>query len=180
MTAFISNPAKLPGAFLFLTVKTAGGAAGPAGTHTSVAYDPTVIKGTTLEQLSKNYTASELPYIETFGDVKSWDTSNKAFYSGIFGGPNGHVSRYSPSWSLGGPIGNGVYITYWNLPGGSSGVHTSSILQPFQQPTPAPPQMQLYKGSTTNLVSKAIKGAVTELTIDYYATHSDVGELKPK
>jgi hypothetical protein len=78
----ISNAAKLPGAFLFLTVKT------PSGNFASVAYDENIQKGTKLKDLRQKYLADggvNLPYNERFAVLpadgsKVWEGANLTSY----------------------------------------------------------------------------------------------------
>jgi hypothetical protein len=69
----ITNAAKLPGAFLFFTIKTASGA-----TFAAVAFDENIAKGTTLQSLQAKYLGSggaNLPYMERFADMPTDGTS---------------------------------------------------------------------------------------------------------
>jgi hypothetical protein len=59
----ITNAAKLPGAFLFLTIKT------PKGDFAGVAYDESITKSTKLKELQERYlkgSGPNLPYTERF------------------------------------------------------------------------------------------------------------------
>jgi hypothetical protein len=69
----IDNPAKLPGAFLFFTIKTAQNTS-----FAGVAYDESITKGTTLQQLQQRYlssNATNLPYMERFAQIPTDGTS---------------------------------------------------------------------------------------------------------
>jgi len=63
----IVNPARLPGAFLFFTIKTAQGAS-----FAGVAYDENITKTTKLQDLQQRYLAgggAKLPYMERFTPI---------------------------------------------------------------------------------------------------------------
>jgi hypothetical protein len=73
MPITIDNPAKLPGAFLFFTIKTASGSS-----FAGVAYDEKITKTTKLQELQQSYLSSggaKLPYMERFTQVATDGTS---------------------------------------------------------------------------------------------------------
>ena len=106
----ITDPARLPGAFLFFTIKT------PTGSFASVAYDEKITKTTKLQDLQQRYLSgngAKLPYMERFAPITSegvstWQGKDNVTYGkyssqilrlrslrtnafakgGVFGGPD--------------------------------------------------------------------------------------------
>ena len=67
MVVEITNAEKLPGAFLFFTVKPRNGSA-----FAGVAYDATISKGQDLREIVKRYlegNGDHIPYMEKFADL---------------------------------------------------------------------------------------------------------------
>jgi len=186
----ITDPARLPGAFLFLTIKT------PGGNFAGVAYDENITKGTKLKDLRDRYlggSGSNLPYMERFAPLPTdntlvWQGQNLVSYGGIFGGPDPkspHPLKRSPvslPWPYAEtdnhPIRHGVYVSYWNFPSGGKGIHTSSISRHFNKGSEVP-YVTLFTGSKANLVpinSLLIRQVVTDVYVDWYATfEGDLG-----
>ena len=78
----ITNPAALPGAFLFFRITAAGGS-----TFAGVAYDENINEKTTLVELQKKYllgAGANLPYMERFAEIKDgvnpWQGKNQVTY----------------------------------------------------------------------------------------------------
>ena len=76
------NPAQLPGAFLFFTIKTPAKGTGAAAVGSTsfayVAYDPNIDKNTKLKDLQARYlsdSGANLPYMERFSQISTTSAS---------------------------------------------------------------------------------------------------------